>query len=98
VVRLLERCDAFRRPQRFDALLFACECDARGRAGLAQRDYPQRPRLWAALQAALAIDAAAVAAAAAERGAHGPAIGDAVRAARIDAVATAIAPPASPAG
>jgi tRNA nucleotidyltransferase (CCA-adding enzyme) len=98
VVRLLERCDAFRRPQRFDELLFACECDARGRAGLEQRDYPQRPRLWAALQAALATDAAAVAATAAERGAKGPAIGDAVRAARIEAVATAGGPPASPAG
>ena len=31
VLRLLERCDALRRPQRFDELLLACECDARGR-------------------------------------------------------------------
>ncbi|HEY8709498.1 MAG TPA: multifunctional CCA addition/repair protein, partial [Burkholderiaceae bacterium] len=34
VVRLLERCDAIRRPERFDEVLLACECDARGRLGL----------------------------------------------------------------
>ena len=33
LVRLLERCDAFRRPQRFADVLLACECDARGRTG-----------------------------------------------------------------
>ncbi len=87
LVRLLERCDAFRRPQRFAELLLACECDARGRAGLEARPYPQRARLAAALAAAQAIDSAAVAAAAAARGAKGPAIGAAVHDARVAAVA-----------
>jgi tRNA nucleotidyltransferase (CCA-adding enzyme) len=32
-VRLLERCDALRKPQRFADVLWACECDARGRTG-----------------------------------------------------------------
>src|SRR5262249_43581384 len=41
-LRLLERCDAWRRPDRFAQMLQACECDARGRLGLEQRDYPQR--------------------------------------------------------
>ena len=36
-LRLLERCDAWRRPDRFAELLLACECDARGRAGLEDR-------------------------------------------------------------
>eukprot|EP01031_Cornospumella_fuschlensis_P045808 gene45808-56066_t len=45
VVRLLRRCDAWRAPQRFAELLLACECDARGRLGLEDRDYPQRARL-----------------------------------------------------
>ena len=37
LVRLLERCDALRRPERFAELLLACECDARGRLGLEER-------------------------------------------------------------
>ena len=40
LVRLLERCDAIRRPERFAQALFACECDARGRLGLENRAYP----------------------------------------------------------
>ena len=54
LVRLLERCDAFRKPQRFDQVLLACECDARGRLGLEEKPYPQRARLLAALAAAQA--------------------------------------------
>jgi tRNA nucleotidyltransferase (CCA-adding enzyme) len=81
-LRLLERCDALRRPERFALALLACECDARGRAGLEDRPYPQRPRLARALRLARAVDAAAVAHAAAEAGAAGPAIGLAVSRAR----------------
>ncbi len=87
VLRLLERCDALRRPQRFDELLLACECDARGRLGKAEEPYPQRVRLAAALRAALAVDTAPIAEAAAARGLQGPAIGDAVREARVRALA-----------
>jgi len=53
-LRLLERCDAIRRPQRFAEVLLACECDARGRLGHAEDAYPQAARLHAALDAALA--------------------------------------------
>ncbi len=52
ILELLEACDAFRRPARFEALLEACECDARGRLGLEARDYPQRDFLAAAREAA----------------------------------------------
>lgn len=90
VLRLLERCDALRRPQRFDELLLACECDARGRLGKDDEAYPQRERLGAALRAALAVDTAPVAADAAARGLKGPAIGDAVRDARVRAIAEVI--------
>ena len=42
VLELLERCDAFRRPERFRELLVACEADHRGRGGgLGERPYPQ---------------------------------------------------------
>ncbi|WP_280154077.1 multifunctional CCA addition/repair protein [Piscinibacter sp. XHJ-5] len=86
MVRLLDRCDAWRRPDRFAELLFACECDARGRAGLEDRPYAPRERLGRVLQCARGVDTAAVAAAMIERGAKGPAIGDAIRRARIAAV------------
>ncbi len=90
LLRLLERCDALRRPQRFDELLLACECDARGRLGKEDEPYPQRERLAAALRAALSVDTAPVAEAAAARGLPGPAIGEAVRAARVAAIAAAV--------
>ncbi|NRF66717.1 multifunctional CCA addition/repair protein [Aquincola sp. S2] len=86
LVRLFDRCDAWRRPDRFAGLLLACECDARGRLGREDEAYPPRPRLWAALQAARAIDTAAVAAAAAEPGQQGPAIGAAIAQARAQAL------------
>ena len=87
VLRLLERCDALRKPARFAEALLACECDARGRTGFENRPYPQRQRLQTALDAALAVDTAPVAQAAAQRGLKGPAIGEAVASARQQAVA-----------
>jgi tRNA nucleotidyltransferase (CCA-adding enzyme) len=85
-LRLLERCDALRRPERFLQALLACECDARGRAGRDDEPYPQRERLSAALRAVLAVDATAAAAQAVVKGAQGPAIGEAVRRARLAAL------------
>ncbi|MEY4980541.1 MAG: Multifunctional protein [Pseudomonadota bacterium] len=67
LLRLLERCDALRRPERFDDVLLACECDARGRLGFEETAYPQRPRLRLALQAALTVDSAALAAGVVQR-------------------------------
>ena len=90
VLRLLERCDALRRPQRFEGLLLACECDLRGRTGFEGRDYPPRPRLWAALQAVLAADTAAASRQALAEGLKGPAIGQRVHAARLAALDQAL--------
>jgi tRNA nucleotidyltransferase (CCA-adding enzyme) len=87
LMRLLERCDALRRPERFAQALLACECDARGRLGHAEDTYPQRPRLLAALAAAQAVDTAVIAAAAQAAGQRGPAIGARISAARAQAVA-----------
>ena len=55
IVRLLERCDAFRKPARFAEVLLACECDARGRLGFEDSAYPQRQRLLQSLQAAQTV-------------------------------------------
>jgi tRNA nucleotidyltransferase (CCA-adding enzyme) len=86
IVKLLESLDAFRRPDRFELFLAACEADARGRTGLEKRDYPQSERLRAALAAARAVDAAAVAEAAGERD-----IAADIRRARVTAVSEALA-------
>ncbi len=83
LLRLLERCDAIRKPARFADALLACECDARGRTGFEDSAYPQRARLQAALDLVLAVATAPVAAAAAAQGASGLQIGAAVRRARL---------------
>ena len=92
-LRLLERCDALRRPARFAELLLACECDARGRLGFEQRDYPQRARLLRALAFARGVDTAAVAQRAADRGQAGAQIGEAIHAARVEALRQGFATP-----
>lgn len=86
-VRLLERCDAFRKPKRFDDVLLACECDARGRLGLEGRPYPQRDRLRQALAAAQRVSTAEVARHAQERGLAGEQIAQAIHQARVRALA-----------
>jgi tRNA nucleotidyltransferase (CCA-adding enzyme) len=57
VLRLLERCDALRKPERFEHALQACECDARGRLGKQAEPYPQKPRLLQCLHAARSVQA-----------------------------------------
>lgn len=91
VVRLLERCDALRKPQRFERVLLACECDARGRLGLEDSPYPQRARLLAALAAAQGVATASIASEAQQHHAAGPQIGELIHRARIRAVATVLA-------
>jgi tRNA nucleotidyltransferase (CCA-adding enzyme) len=93
LLRLLERCDALRKVERFDAVLFACECDARGRLGREDAPYPQRERLRRAQALALEVDTARIAADAVQRGLEGPAIGAAIHAARSAALACGLEPP-----
>ena len=90
LVRLLERCDAFRKPARFADVLLACECDARGRLGFEERPYPQRERLLAVLATAAGVPTDAVARAAQQSGAAGPQIGEAIHRARVEAVAASL--------
>jgi tRNA nucleotidyltransferase (CCA-adding enzyme) len=92
VMRLLERCDALRRPERFLQMLAACECDATGRLGFENRPYPQRARLAAALKTVQGVDTRAVSTQAMARGLEGPAIADAIRHARVQALQAAVAP------
>ena len=87
VMRLLERCDAIRQPERFAQVLQACECDARGRLGFEEAAYPQAARLLQAQKAALSVETAPIAQAAAAQGLKGPQIGDQISKARVKAVA-----------
>ena len=97
VVRLLERCDAFRKPQRFADILLACECDARGRLGLEEVLYPQRPRLLQALAASQGVATDQVAAEALAAGQSGPKIGEWIHRARVAAVQQRLLPAPAPA-
>jgi tRNA nucleotidyltransferase (CCA-adding enzyme) len=90
LVRLLERCDAFRKPQRFVDVLLACECDARGRLGLEESAYPQRQRLADVLKAAQSVVTSEIAEAAMAEGLDGKKIGERVHAARVASVAAHI--------
>ncbi len=80
---MLERIDVFRRPERLDKLLLACEADKRGRLGFEDAAYPQADYVRAGRIAAAAIDARPFV----EQGLSGEAIGDAVRKARVKAIA-----------
>lgn len=62
VLKVLQRCDAFRRGEAFQGILNACQADAQGRLGFEEAPYPQRQRWQTYLQAALGVDAAAIAA------------------------------------
>ena len=90
---LLARCDGFRKPQRIAQLALACEADKRGRAGLSEAEYPSGPELVALHKAACSVRGSDVAA----EGLDGPALGDALRKARIAAIQKARRP-SSPKG
>ncbi len=96
LLTLLERMDALRRPARLDAVLAACEADARGRLGFEDRHYPQSPRMRQALTAALSVDAGKIAASAAAQGLRGEAIGQRVHDARCRAIAQTLNEPDEP--
>ena len=56
VLKVLKRVDAFRRPERFEKFLLACEADSRGRTGFEDRPYPQADYFRAACLAAVEAD------------------------------------------
>ena len=84
IVNKLEALDAFRRPDRFGQFLLACEADARGRAGLEDRVYPQAAYFAGCLEAATNINIKTLAA----QGLEGKAMAEAIRLLRIEAIRT----------
>jgi len=84
VLNLFEQLDAFRKPERLRQFLLVCEADKRGRLGLAESEYPQAAYLQTAFAAAAGVGAQQFV----DRGLSGPAIGAAMKQARIAAIAT----------
>lgn len=91
IVKLLERCDAFRKPARFSQMLLATECDSRGRIGptasYLDAPFPQLPHLEAAMAAARGVNAGEIAQASA---ANPQRIPEYVHSARVRAVKVAL--------
>lgn len=87
LVRLLERLDLFRRPERLEPILLACQADYSGRLGRENRPYPQAARVRQALRAAAAVGARHLV----EQGLDGAALGQALHAERVERVRAALA-------
>jgi len=60
VLKLMERIDAFRRPDRLQAFVMACEADAKGRKGFENCEYPQAEYLNEAYRLACAVNASQI--------------------------------------
>lgn len=84
LVRLCERCDGLRKPQRFVQMLQAIECEVHIREN---RAFPQSAWLQAMLAAVRGVDAGALAQACAQEPKRIPAV---IHAARVEAVTNAI--------
>ncbi|MDR1368275.1 MAG: multifunctional CCA addition/repair protein [Candidatus Accumulibacter sp.] len=61
IVKILERTDAFRRPERFDRLIEACDSDYHGRLGWEDKPIPDPDLFQRALVAARTVDAGEIA-------------------------------------
>jgi tRNA nucleotidyltransferase (CCA-adding enzyme) len=86
LLEVLEATDAFRRPDRFEKFLLACEADARGRGPeLRARPYTQAAIFRDCLRAAAAVKLEP----ATMQHLQGPAIAQALRAARVTAIGAA---------
>ncbi|MFJ4372234.1 multifunctional CCA addition/repair protein [Pseudomonas japonica] len=84
LLELLQRFDVYRRPQRFEEFIVACEMDARGRLGLEDRDYPQADFLRGAAETARKVAIKPLV----EQGYSGQALGEALKKARLNALKT----------
>lgn len=82
LLELLQSFDVYRRPQRFEEFIAACEMDARGRKGLEQRSYPQADYLRGAAKVAREVAVQPLL----EKGFKGPELGEALKRERLKAL------------
>jgi tRNA nucleotidyltransferase (CCA-adding enzyme) len=62
IVDMLLAADAYRKPERFEEFIHACECDFHGRSGYIDKLYPQATWLREAFNATNRVDCGAIAA------------------------------------
>ena len=79
---LLQSFDVYRRPQRFEEFVVACEMDARGRKGLEDRSYPQAEYLRGAAVTAREVQVQPLL----DQGFQGQELGEALKQERLDAL------------
>lgn len=84
LVDKLHALDAYRRPERFQQFLTACEADYRGRTGFEARSYTQKETFFAIYNAANSVDTKSIA-----QQHSGAKIKEAIRLARINAIRAA---------
>ncbi len=86
LLELLERIDAFRRPERLEQYLLACEADSRGRPGFEYQHFPQPGIIRQAYHAAMQVSAKE----AVEQGFSGKQVGEEVHRLRVGAIKAAL--------
>lgn len=86
LLKILDALDAFRRPDRLNDFLIACEADARGRKGLETSPYPQADIFRVARAAATEVTAEQFV----RDGIKGPAIGESIRREQITVIGKAL--------
>lgn len=82
LLELLEKIDAFRRPERLELFLLACEADSRGRPGFEEQQFEQPDLIRKAYHAAQQVNAREVV----DAGFSGKQVGEEQRRRRIDAI------------
>ncbi|MFJ5299698.1 multifunctional CCA addition/repair protein [Pseudomonas sp. NPDC088368] len=80
LLELLQNFDVYRRPQRFEEFIVACEMDARGRKGFEDRSYPQAEYLRGAAEAARQVAVQPLL----DQGYQGQELGEALKRERLD--------------
>ena len=63
LLKVFNKCDAWRKPERFEQLLTTCIADARGRTGFESSEYPQADYVKQAYHAAQTVDVSSIVAA-----------------------------------
>ena len=82
IIKLFDKTDAWRKPQRFEEFLITCEADARGRLHFENEPYPQRAVMAQYLARATAVNVQDII----KQGIKGPAIKEALFKARVAAI------------
>ena len=82
VLGMLNRCDVWRKPQRFADFLLTCKADARGRTTFEDSEYKNVEYIWQAYEAAAKVDIKAIVA----KGYQGKAIKEQTEQQRINVI------------